>query len=220
MEGDTVVLRQKRQGDKLKQVDAKKPTYGQDYMEQRARGAYIATVCQPEASFDLSIAAQHQDPKPDDVLILNRRIKWQMENIDRGITYVPLDLSTAKLYVFVDGSFINNKDLSSQLGYEVILANEVDREDSFEIHGNLIDWRSVKSKRVTRSVLASEVYGMSAGVDIVYAIGSTLNMVTKQLDLPTIPIVVYTDSYSLYECLVKLDMTKEKRLMIDIIAIR
>jgi len=143
-----------------------------------------------------------------------------MENIDRGITYVPLDLSTAKLYVFVDGSFANNKDLSSQLGYEVILANEVDREDSFEIHGNLIDWRSVKSKRVTRSVLASEVYGMSAGVDIAYTIGSTLNMVIKQLDLPTIPIVVCTDSYSLYECLVKLGTTKEKRLMIDIIAIR
>ena len=104
--------------------------------------------------------------------------------------------------------------------YEVILANEVDREDSFEIYSNLIDWRSVKSKRVTRSVLASEVYGMSAGVDIVYIIGSTLNMVIKQLDLSTIPIVVYTDSYSLYECLVKLGTTKEKRLMIDIMAIR
>jgi hypothetical protein len=60
---------------------------------------------------------------------------------------------------------------------------------------------------------------MSAGVDIVYAIGSTLNMVIKQLDLPMIPIVVYTDSYSLYECLVKLGTTKEKRLMIDIMAI-
>jgi hypothetical protein len=106
------------------------------------------------------------------------------------------------------------------LGYEVILVNEVDREDSFEIHGNLIDWRSVKSKRVTRSVLASEVYGMSVGVDIAYAIGSTLNMVTKQLDLPTILIVVCTDSYSLYKCLVKLGTTKEKRLMIDIMAIR
>ena len=104
--------------------------------------------------------------------------------------------------------------------YEVILANEVDREDSFEIYSNLIDWRSVKSKRVTRSVLASEVYSMSAGIDIIYAIGSTLNIVIKQLDLPTILIVVYTDSYSLYECLVKLGTIKEKRLMIDIMAIR
>jgi hypothetical protein len=189
-------------------------------MEQRARGAYIATVCQPEASFDLSIAAQHQDPTPDDVTALNRRIKWQTENIDRGITYIPLDLSTAKLYVFVDGSFANNKDFSSQLGYEVILANEVDGEDSFEIYGNMIDWKSVKSQRVTRSVLASEVYGMTAGIDMAYAIGSTLNMITKQLGLPTIPVIVCTDSYSLYECLVKLGTTKEKRLMIDIMAIR
>jgi len=31
---------------------------------------------------------------------------------------------------------------------------------------------------------------------------------------------VCTDSYSLYECLVKLGTTKEKRLMIDIIALR
>ena len=139
MEEDSIVLRQKRQGDKLKQVDAKESTYRQDYMEQRARGAYIATVCQPEALFDLSIAAQHQDPTPDDVTALNRRIKWQTENIDRGITYIPLDLSTAKLYVFVDGSFANNKDFSSQLGYEVILANEVDGEDSFEIYSNMID---------------------------------------------------------------------------------
>ena len=61
---------------------------------------------------------------------------------------------------------------------------------------------------------------MLAGVDIVYTIGSTLNIVIKQLDLPTILIVVYTDSYSLYECLVKLGTTKEKRLMIDIIVIR
>jgi hypothetical protein len=106
------------------------------------------------------------------------------------------------------------------LGYKVILANKADREDSFEIYGNLINWRSVKSKRVTRSVLASEVYGMLAGIDIVYVIGSTLNIVIKQLDLPMISIVVYTDSYSLYECLVKLGTTKEKRLMIDIMAIR
>jgi hypothetical protein len=64
------------------------------------------------------------------------------------------------------------------------------------------------------------VYGIIVGVDIVYVIGSTLNLITKQLDLPIIPIIVCTDSYSLYECLVKLGTTKEKRLMIDIMAIR
>ena len=84
----------------------------------------------------------------------------------------------------------------------------------------MIDWKSVKSQRVTRSVLASEVYRMTAGIDMAYAIGSTLNMITKQLGLSIILVIVYTDSYSLYECLVKLGTTKEKRLMIDIMAIR
>jgi hypothetical protein len=84
----------------------------------------------------------------------------------------------------------------------------------------MIHWSSTKSKRVTRSVLASEIYGMVAGTDTAFAIGSTLKMITEQLDLPAIPTIVCTDSYSLYECLVKLGTTKEKRLMIDIMAIR
>lgn len=220
MEGDTVVLRQKNQADKLQQINVKATNFKQVYLEQRARGAYISTVCQPEASFDLSVAAQHQEPTAEDVAALNRRIKWQMDNKKRGIRYIPIDLATAKLYVFVDGSFANNKDLSSQLGYLIILANESAKDDSFDIKGNLIDYRSVKSQRVTRSVLASEVYGMTAGVDMAYAIGTTIKMVTQQLDLPTVPTIVCTDSYSLYECLVKLGTTKEKRLMIDIMAIR
>ena len=45
-------------------------------------------------------------------------------------------------------------------------------------------------------------------------------MIVRQLDIPLPPTVVYTDSYSLYECLVKLGTIKEKRLMIDIMALR
>jgi hypothetical protein len=61
-----------------------------------------------------------------------------MKNLNRGLDYVTLDLPTAKLYVFVDGSFANNKDLSSQIGYEIILANETTGNDEFNIYGNLI----------------------------------------------------------------------------------
>jgi hypothetical protein len=61
---------------------------------------------------------------------------------------------------------------------------------------------------------------MLAGVDMTYAIASTLRMVTARLSLPPIPTVVCTDSYSLYECPVKLGTTKEKLWMIDIMALR
>jgi hypothetical protein len=53
-----------------------------------------------------------------------------------------------------------------------------------------------------------------------FAIGFTLTIIIKQLELFTILIIVCTDFYSLYECLVKLGIIKEKRLIIDIMAIR
>jgi hypothetical protein len=220
--GHAITLRQKGQAKKLRLVDINALEAKQQYVEQRARGAYIASICQPEACFDLSSAAQHQDPTPEDMKALNRRIQWQMGSQDRGITFIPLDLPTAKIFVFVDGSFANNRDLTSQLGFAIVLANEtaVNDRSEFTINGNLIHFSSTKSKRVTRSVLASEIYGMVAGVDMAYALASTIQMITSRLNLPPIPTIVCTDSYSLYECLVKLGTTKEKRLMIDIMALR
>src|SRR6266702_389677 len=141
-----------------------------------------------------------------------------MNHLDRGLLYVPINLPTAKLFVFVNGLFANNKDFSSQLGYEIVIANESTGENDFIIHGNLIYWSSTKSKRVTRSVLASKIYGMVGGVDMAVVIGTTLKMIIDRLELPIIPIIVCTDSYSLYECLVKLGTTKEKHLMINIMA--
>lgn len=221
LRGDDLALRQKGQGQRLELIDANSPTARQQYVEQRARGAYIASICQPEACFDLSSAAQHQEPAEDDFKALNRRIQWQINNQDRGINFVPLDLRTARLFVFVDGSFANNKDFTSQLGFAVILGNETEIADGeFTLRGNLLHYSSTKSKRVTRSVLASEVYGMVAGVDIAYALGTTLRRINAHLGLPPVQTVVCTDSYSLYECLVKLGTTKEKRLMIDIMALR
>jgi len=60
---------------------------------------------------------------------------------------------------------------------------------------------------------------MVSGVNIVIAIRTTLKIITDRLELPTISIIVCTDLYSLYKCLVKLSTTKEKRLIINIIAL-
>jgi hypothetical protein len=74
----------------------------------------------------------------------------------------------------------------------------------------------MKCKRVTRSVLASELYGMVYGFDISGLVKSTID---KALEIEVL-LVVYIDSKSLYECLVKLGTTREKRLMIDIMCLR
>jgi hypothetical protein len=95
------------------------------YIAQRARGAYTATVCQPEAVYNLSAAAQVTEPTNEDVNKLNKRLTWQKENLSRGLTFVPLDTKgPLRLVMFTDLSFANNSDYSSQIGYVIILADE------------------------------------------------------------------------------------------------
>jgi hypothetical protein len=52
------------------------------------------------------------------------------------------------------------------------------------------------------------------------AIKITLKIIIDQLKPPVIPIIIYTNLYSLYKCLVKLSTIKEKRLIINIIALQ
>ncbi|KAI1002434.1 hypothetical protein K3495_g5764 [Podosphaera aphanis] len=66
----------------------------------------------------------------------------------------------------------------------------------------------------------TEIYGMASSVDVGFVIAGTINMIMNQLNLTPVPLIICTDLYSLYECIVKLETTKEKRLMIDIMALR
>lgn len=57
---------------------------------------------------------------------------------------------------------------------------------------------------------------MVAGFDMGMAIQTTINGVLQT----TVPLVLCTDSYSLYDCVTKLGSTAEKRLMIDLMGLR
>jgi hypothetical protein len=54
-----------------------KLTSREQYVAQRTRGAYLTFICQSEASFDLSHAAQFTDSTfcQDDVIALNKRLQ-------------------------------------------------------------------------------------------------------------------------------------------------
>jgi hypothetical protein len=45
------------------------------YIAQRARGAYLTSICQSEASFDLSHAVQSTEMSSDDINTLNKRLQ-------------------------------------------------------------------------------------------------------------------------------------------------
>lgn len=62
LKGDEIIFIQKGQADNLLAIDRSAADVSQQYVAQRARGAYIASICQPEATYDLSIAAQTREP--------------------------------------------------------------------------------------------------------------------------------------------------------------
>jgi hypothetical protein len=71
---------------------------------------------------------------------------------------------------------------------------------------NIVHWSSVKCKRVTRSILALELYTMAHGFDISATIKAT---VESQLNI-NLPLILCMDSKSIYNYLVKLGTTQEK----------
>jgi hypothetical protein len=73
--------------------------------------------------YDLSIAAQAVELTVQDVTALNKRIQWQLKNAARGLRFVKLEKESLQLIVFTDALFANNKDLSSQIGYILALAD-------------------------------------------------------------------------------------------------
>jgi hypothetical protein len=85
----SLLLTQPKQFDQIRLIDVKVSvdlissrgevrkmvTSKDQYIAQRARGAYIATVSQFEASFDLSFAAQIINLKEEDAKRLNQRLQ-------------------------------------------------------------------------------------------------------------------------------------------------
>jgi len=74
----------------------------------------------------------------------------------------------------------------------------------------------MKYRRVTRSVLASELYSIVYGFNMGAIVKSIVNRVLEI----NLLLIIYIDSKSLYECLIKLGTTQEKRLMINVIYLR
>ena len=61
---------------------------------------------------------------------------------------------------------------------------------------------------------------MVGGINMAIAINIIIKIIIKQLGFLQTLIIVCTNSYLLYKYLVKLSTTKEKRLIINIIALR
>src|SRR5437588_11150560 len=103
-----------------------------------------------------------------------------MDNLTRGLTFVLLNILSLNLAIFTDTSFANNKDLSLQIRFVIVLMDQNQTT-------NIIHWSLIKCKRVTRSILASELYALAHGFDIRAMIKLTIE---KILQIDTLTLIL------------------------------
>lgn len=94
---------------------------------ERACREYIAAVCIPDASFAFSTGSQATKPETKDIKRLNKVIDIFLDTSSNGLQYVPLELDSLAMEVFVDVGFAANPDSSSQLGFIITLMDPNER---------------------------------------------------------------------------------------------
>lgn len=122
-----------------------------EFITQRTSGAYIAIGGRPIFSFEFPFASQVVSPDTNAAILLSRNIKEAKQNKDKVLRFVKLDGKTIQIAVFSDASFACVVDPTSQIGYVVVFTNN--QGNAYVIH-----CLSEKSNRVTRSVLAAEMF--------------------------------------------------------------
>ena len=90
----------------------------------------------------------------------------------------------------------------------------------FTLIENIIHISLTKCKKVTCAMLALKLYAIVIRINMLIALLSIINMITDKLEIKQLLIVICTNFLLLYKYIVKLDIIKKKRLMINIMLIR
>ena len=125
------------------------------------------------------------------------------------------NLANIKIVLYSDASYANLSDgISSAGGHIVFLEGE--NENCCPI-----SWNTKKIRRVVKSTIAAEALSLVDGLDTAFYVGSIVTEILyRNADCNKIPINCYIDNHSLYENLHSTKSVSEKRLRIDIAAVK
>ena len=172
---------------------------------------WVVNQARPDLSFGVSnLAVKLNNAKVSDIIALNKIIpRAKTGHVNLQFSHVG---QIDKLVCFTDAAFGNLPDGGSQGSYLMFIVGE---------NGscNLLSWQSKRLKRIARSSLAAESLAMSDGVDAAIYIGTMYNEIMYG-NSESIPIEVVTDNKSLCDALQSRKVVTEKRLRIDIAALK
>ena len=185
---------------------------------------WLSGQTRPDVGATVSLSNRGSDTGPEDLKSLYECIEMTKATKDLGLTYMPIPFDRATFIVgYADSSWANAPGHKSQMGSLVLLTTSNCLIASTA--ATLIDWRSGRSPRVTRSTLASEANAMDDCVDrCTYAnhfitellhdgAPKTLGRKLRQLQV--------TDCQSLYDAVISPNpVLTEKRTIIQVRSIQ
>jgi hypothetical protein len=140
---------------------------------------------------------------------LNKIVGRLHKTQEMRLQYPRLDVTSLRMVVYCDSSLANNLDGSTQLGHLIALA---DASGSCSI----LAFRSYKAKRIVRSSTAGETLALADAFDASCIVRKDIEMVLQQ----SVPMLLLTDSEVLFSTLARDKYAKERRLLLDIAAVR
>ena len=171
---------------------------------------WISLISRPEISFEVStLASKQQTASVHDISQANRLI-CRVQNEPASIYFPCLNPSTLHVQLYTDASFNSLPNNGSQGGRLVFLCDQEGRSAP-------LAWGSTKVKRVVRSALGAETLALCDGCELAYVIANTVQSILPPLLLNVYAII---DSQSLYEHLGSTKSAENKRLRLEISALR
>ena len=169
---------------------------------------WIASRTDPTIAYDVCIlSTKLQQATVIDYQYAVKVVKKAMEG--KTLHYSPLK-SPSYLLAYSDASYANLPDGGSQGGYIVFLADKTGQLSP-------ITWASRKLRRVCRSTITAETMATLDTIDVCAWLSS---MFREVLDVEVLKTVVRTDNKSAYDAINSTTAVEEKRLRVDIAAIR
>lgn len=186
------------------------PSDEKRFASMRALAQYVGVNIGPDICAPVQLVAPgSEQTTAAEFKTLEKVIDFLKDTKDFKMVFTPLKLDTARLVLISDASFANARGLKSQLGYIIALVDD-------DGNCNIIHWGSNRCRRIARSVLAAEVHGLVLGFDYVFII----QKLAEELLGRQVKVEAYTDSKTLFNVIAKDGATTERRLQIDIFALK
>ena len=170
---------------------------------------WVASQTRPDLSFEVCrLSTSLNDATVDDMIQANKAIR-KCKQRSVSITFPQLQ-KPLHLVAFCDASYANLKDGSSQGGMIVFLKGKKGKISP-------LSWTSRKIKRVCRSTLTAETMALLEVSETCFWLSHIINeLLNNTLETTEI----FTDNKSLFEAAHSTTAVEEKRLRVDLAAIR